>query len=49
MIVEENKCKCEKPEPVGPFVYGAFQKCAKCGKVANWKDFEEYEQHLRTE
>lgn len=40
VIDEAMKCKCEAPQPMGPFIYG-LQKCATCGKIANWKQFED--------
>ena len=40
MVVEGAKCRCEKPEPQGAYLYGAFQLCAKCKKVTNWREFE---------
>jgi hypothetical protein len=40
MVVENQKCRCEKPEPTGAYICGAFQLCAKCKKVANWREFE---------
>ena len=41
MIEELFKCRCETPTPAGPFVYGAFQMCTTCRKIANWKQFED--------
>lgn len=38
-IVESARCTCATPDPVGPFVIGV-RKCATCGKVANWRDWE---------
>jgi hypothetical protein len=40
VIDEAMKCKCETPKPMGPFIYG-LQKCATCGKIANWLQFED--------
>jgi hypothetical protein len=39
-VAESIKCRCLEPDPVGPWVLG-LRKCAKCGKVANWREFEE--------
>ena len=38
-VVDAVKCRCEVPQPTGPFVCG-MRKCKKCGKVANWRKFE---------
>lgn len=39
-IVEGAKCQCAEPEPKGfKDCFGAVQ-CAKCKKVANWRDLE---------
>ncbi len=38
-IKDEAKCQCDVPEPTGPWIFGA-RKCAKCGKVANWRELE---------
>jgi len=40
MVVEGQKCRCENPGPTGAYLFGAFQLCAKCHKIANWRDFE---------
>jgi hypothetical protein len=40
-IVESARCGCEKPEPTGGYIAGAFQLCAKCKKIANWREFED--------
>lgn len=37
-VREEARCACETPVPVGPTVIGV-RKCARCGKVANWRDW----------
>jgi len=39
-VVEDAKCRCETPAPVGAYLFGSFRKCARCGKIANWRDLE---------
>lgn len=39
-IREEAKCRCEVPEPRGiSDCLGAIQ-CAKCKRIANWREWE---------
>ena len=39
-VLENAKCRCEKPETVESYMCGAFKICQKCKKVANWREFE---------
>ena len=40
-VAEEAKCRCDMPEPYGPYMYGIFILCARCKRVANWRDLED--------
>lgn len=39
-VAESARCRCEHPDPHGAFVFG-LQLCLHCGRVANWRDFED--------